>query len=65
MIYMDATNYAVKVVLLQHLDDGNATLQESFGYWYKTLSKEEKNYSAMEKEYHAVMREIIALRTYI
>lgn len=36
----------------------------TLGYWSKTFSKEQRNYSAMEKECYSVLWAILALHPY-
>jgi len=65
MIDTDASQYAVGVVLLQQQDDEHPTEWATLGYWSKTLSKEQRNYSATERECYAVVWGILTLRPYL
>ena len=65
MIYTDASAYAVGAVLLQQQDEDDPTSWATIGYWSKTLTKEQRNYSATERECYAVVWATLTLRPYI
>ena len=58
----DACDYQVGCVLLQLQEDN--TLRP-VGYWYRTLTKAEKNYSTTEKECLAIVWAVLMLRPYL
>ena len=65
MIDCDASEYAVGVVLLQQQDDDKPNEWATVGYYSKTLSKEQRNYSASERECYAVVWGVLTLRPYL
>ena len=62
VIETDASNYQIGCALLQEQDDGHF---HPVGYWSRTLTKAERNYSPTEKECLAVVWSITSLRPYI
>ena len=58
----DACDYQVGCVLLQEQDDGT---NRPVGYWSRSLSKAEKNYSTTEKECLAIVWAALTLRPYL
>ena len=65
MIDCDASKYAVGVVLLQQQDVEKPNDWATVGYYSKTLSKEQRNYSASERECYAVIWGVLSLRPYL
>ena len=65
MIDTYASAYAIRAVLLQQQDEDNPTLWATVGYWSKTLIKEQRNYSATERECYPVVWATFTLRSYI
>ena len=65
MIDCDASNYAIGVVLLQQQDPDKPTEWKTVGYYSKTLTKEQRNYSATERECYAVVWGVLQLRAYL
>lgn len=49
MVDCDAIQYAVGAVLLREQDDNKTSDLATVGYWSKSLSKQQKNYSAARK----------------
>ena len=60
-----ASAYAIGAVLLQQQDESDSTSWATIGYWSKTLPKEQRNYSATERECYAVVWATLTLRPYI
>jgi len=58
----DACDHQVGCVLMQEQEDG--TLRP-VGYWSRSLTKAEKNYSTTEKECLAIVWAVLALRPYL
>ena len=52
-------------MLLHQQDENNPTSWVTVGYWSKTFTKEQRNYSATERECHAVVWATLTLRPYI
>ena len=65
MIDCDASDYGIGAVLLQQQDETKPTEWATVGYYSKTLSKEQRNYSATEKECYAVIWAVLTLRPYL
>ena len=65
MIDCDASAYAIGVVLLQQQDETKPKEWATVGYYSKTLTKEQRNYSASERECYAVVWAILTLRPYL
>ena len=65
MIDCDASSYAIGVVLLQQQDDKKPNDWATVGYFSKTLTKEQRNYSPTERECFAVIWAVITLRPYL
>ena len=65
MVDTDASAYAVGAVLLQQQDEDDLTSWATIGYWSKTLTKEQRNYSATERECYAVVWAVLTLRSYL
>ena len=65
MIDCDASAYAIGVVLLQQQDEEDEKKWATVGYFSKTLTKEQRNYSATERECYAVIWAVLALRPYL
>ena len=65
MIDTDASAYAIGAVLLQQQDEDDPTSWATVGYWSKTLTKEQRNYSATERECYTVVWATLTLRPYI
>ena len=65
MIDCDASAYAIGVVLLQQQDPDKPTEWATVGYYSKTLTKEQRNYSATERECYAVVWGVLTLRPYL
>ena len=62
MIDCDASKYGIGAVLLQQKDETKPTEWANVGYFSKTLSKEQRDYSPTERECYAVVRAILTLR---
>ena len=58
----DACNYQLGCVLMQEQDDGS---HRPIGYWSRSLTKAEKNYSTTEKECLAIVWAVLTLRPYL
>ena len=65
MLDCDASAYAIGVVLLQQQNDDKPTEWATVGYFSKTLTKEQRNYSASERECYAVVWGVLTLRPYL
>ena len=65
MIDTDASEYQLGATLLQQQDDENPTSWTTIVYWSRALSKEEKNYSATERECLDVIWVLQTLRPYV
>ena len=65
MIDTDASAYATGAVLLQQQDEDDPTSWATVGYWSKTLTKEQRNNCATEREGYAVVWATLNLRPYI
>ena len=65
MIDCDASEYAIGVVLLQQQNLDDPKEWATVGFFSKTLSKEQRNYSATERECYAVVWSVLSLRPYI
>ena len=65
MVDTDASEYQLGATLLQQQDDDNPTSWTTIGYWSRALTKEEKNYSATERECLAVIWGLQTLRPYV
>ena len=65
MIDCDASQYGIGAVLLQQQDESKPTKWENVGYFSKTLSKEQRNFSATESECLAVVWAVLMLRPYL
>ena len=65
MIDCDASAYGIGAVLLQQQDEKKPTDWATVGYFSKTLSKEQRNYSASERECYAVVWAVLSLRPYL
>ena len=65
MIDCDASAYAIGVVLLQQQDQEEEKKWATVGYFSKTLTKEQRNYSATERECYAVIWAVLTLRPYL
>ena len=61
----DASEYQLGATLLQQQDVEEPTSWTTIGYWSRALSKEEKNYSATERECLAVLWALHTLRPYV
>ena len=62
VIETDASAYQVGCALLQEQDTGN---YHPVGFWSRTLTQAERNYSATERECLAVVWSVTSLRPYI
>ena len=62
LIDTDASAYAIGAVLLKQLEENDPTSWATIGYWSKTLTKEQRNYSATEQECYAVVWATLTLR---
>ena len=58
----DASSYQVGCCLLQEQSDGTL---HPIGYWSRTLTAAEKNYSSTEKECLAIVWAVLHLRPYL
>ena len=65
LINTDASAYAIGAVLLQQQDKDDPTSWATVGYWSKTLTNDQRNYSATERECYAVVRATLSLTPYI
>ena len=65
MVDCDASKYGIGAVLLQQQDESKPTEWATVGYFSKTLSKEQRNYSATERECYAVVWAVLTLRPYL
>ena len=65
LIHTDASAYQLRAALLQQQDDENPNDYVPVGYFSKTLSTTERNYSITEQEYFAVVWSLLTLRTYL
>ena len=65
MIDYDSSAYAVGAVLLQQQDEADEKKWATVGFYSKTLTKEQRNYSATERECYAVIWAVITLRPYL
>ena len=65
MVDCDASAYAVGAVLLQQQDEKDEKSWATIGYYSKTLTKEQRNYSASERECYAVVWSTLTLRPYL
>ena len=65
MIDTDASKGALGAVLLQQQDDSRPTEWATVGYYSRTLTKEERNYSPTERECLAVVWAVTTLRPYV
>ena len=65
MIDCDASKYGIGAVLLQQQDATQPTEWATVGYYSKTLSREQRNYSATERECLAVVWAVLKLRPYL
>ena len=62
MIDTDASDYQIGCTLLQQHEDG---IRYPCGYWSRSLSSAERNYSAQERECLAIVWAISTLRPYL
>ena len=62
MIDTDASAYQLGATLLQQQDLSNPKEWVPVGYWSKTLSSAEQNYSATEREYYSVVWAVTTFR---
>ena len=62
MLDIDARDYQLGCALLQEQDDGKL---RPVGYWSRTLTQAEKNYSASERECLGVLWSVLHLRPYL
>ena len=65
MINPDASAYKIGATLLQQQDEEEANDLVPIGYWSKTLTDTEWNYSKTERECNSVVWSVTTLRTYI
>ena len=65
MIDTDASSYQLGAVLLQQQDDNESKNWSTIGYWSRSLTKAEKNYSATERECLSVVWAMQTLRPYV
>jgi hypothetical protein len=61
-LYTDCSDYAMGAVLSQRADDGS---DKVLGYFSKTLSAAERNYSVYQKECLAILRSIEFFKQYL
>lgn len=65
MININASAYALRLVLLQQQDDINLNEWAAIGYRSETLNQTKQNYSAVEWDCYVVVGAIHSLRPYI
>ena len=65
MIDCDESKYGIGAVLLQQQDPSKPTEWATVGYYSNTLSREQRNYSATERECLAVKWSVLTLRPYL
>ena len=65
MIDTDASAYQLGATLLQQKDEDKPNDWVPIGYWSKTLTNTERNYSTTERECYSVVWSVTTLRPYI
>ena len=65
MIETDASAYQLSTTLLQRQDEDKPNGWVPIGYWSKTLTDTERNYSTTERECYSVVLSVTTLRSYI
>ena len=65
MIDCDASAYAIGAALLQQQDEDDPKSWATVGFFSKTLTPEQRNYSATERECYAVVWSVLTLRPYL
>ena len=65
MIDTDASAYQLGASLLQQQDEDKPNDWVPIGYWSKTLTDTERNYSTTERECYSVVWSVTTLRPYI
>ena len=65
MIDTDASAYQLGATLLEQQDEDKPNDWVPIGYWSKTLTDTERNYSTTEREYYSVVWSVTTLRPYI